>query len=60
MVFLCVIADDFRNEPWVCHVVDVTVDDLGHCGFWVEGRQMIVPDVLVVGKVGAGVGASGS
>jgi hypothetical protein len=55
-----VVADDFHDEPQVCHVVDVTVDNFGHCGFWVKGRQVVVLDVLVVGKVGAGIGASGS
>jgi hypothetical protein len=50
------VADDFRNEPRVCHVVDVTVDDLGHHGFWVKGGQMVIPNILVVGEIGAGVG----
>jgi hypothetical protein len=58
MVLLCTVADDFRDESGVRHVVDVAVNDLGHCGFRVKGRQVVVSDVFIVGEVGAGVSTS--
>jgi hypothetical protein len=50
--FLCSVADHFRCQPWVLDVVDVFVDEVDEVRFWMEGGEMVVSYVFVIGEVG--------